>query len=113
MKTLGGATDLRYLQKHAVESGVSDLSQTPCAEIAQGRKTICVSKKRGGTGMDDVESTLGRIRTCDLLIRSQLLYPAELRGRALIILRDWWVIRECIIGSFFRIALGLWSLAQF
>lgn len=26
------------------------------------------------------KSTLGRIRTCDLLIRSQLLYPAELRG---------------------------------
>lgn len=26
-------------------------------------------------------STLGRIRTCDLLIRSQLLYPAELRGQ--------------------------------
>ena len=25
-------------------------------------------------------STPGRIRTCDLLIRSQLLYPAELRG---------------------------------
>lgn len=27
------------------------------------------------------KSTPGRIRTCDLLIRSQLLYPAELRGR--------------------------------
>ena len=26
------------------------------------------------------QSTPGRIRTCDLLIRSQLLYPAELRG---------------------------------
>ena len=26
-------------------------------------------------------STLGRIRTCDLLIRSQLLYPTELRGQ--------------------------------
>lgn len=29
---------------------------------------------------DMKKSTPGRIRTCDLLIRSQLLYPAELRG---------------------------------
>ena len=28
-------------------------------------------------------STPGRIRTCDLLIRSQLLYPAELPGQFL------------------------------
>ena len=30
--------------------------------------------------MENQPSTPGRIRTCDLLIRSQLLYPAELRG---------------------------------
>ena len=27
-------------------------------------------------------STPGGIRTCDLLVRNELLYPAELRGRA-------------------------------
>ena len=35
------------------------------------------------TSIDIFSSTPGRIRTCDLLIRSQLLYPAELRGRAI------------------------------
>ncbi len=28
------------------------------------------------------ESTPSRIRTCDLLVRNELLYPAELPGRA-------------------------------
>ena len=33
------------------------------------------------TAIEVSQSTPGRIRTCDLLIRSQLLYPAELRGQ--------------------------------
>ena len=32
--------------------------------------------------------TLDRIRTCGLLIRSQLLYPAELRGHCIIYVRE-------------------------
>src|SRR5215210_2606395 len=31
--------------------------------------------------LQDFRSALGRTRTCDLLIRSQTLYPAELRAR--------------------------------
>ncbi len=32
------------------------------------------------------EGALGRTRTCDLLIRSQALYPAELRARGALLL---------------------------
>lgn len=39
------------------------------------------------SGATEDESIPGRIRTCDLLIRSQLLYPAELPGRGLLSVR--------------------------
>ena len=42
---------------------------------------VVAIKKSCGTKMVDIESTPSRIRTCDLLIRSQLLYPAELSGQ--------------------------------
>jgi hypothetical protein len=33
--------------------------------------------------IEGLRGTPGKIRTCDLLIRSQTLYPAELRAHAL------------------------------
>ena len=48
----------------------------------------------------------GTTRTCDLLIRSQLLYPAELRGRYSAKLDLMLAANPCI-GEVFRIGLQM------
>ena len=62
---------------------------------------VVAIKKSCGTTMVDIESTPSRIRTCDLLIRSQLLYPAELSGQMSVFLEKW-CKKERQAKDFFR-----------
>ena len=52
-------------------------------EVRQKDKPLCIAEDSETMRQDATqrENTLGRIRTCDLRIRSPLLYPTELRGQ--------------------------------
>ena len=51
----------------------------------------CYQLIRGGNGDP------GRTRTCNLLIRSQLLYPVELRNRKVVISENFFKTRHSIM----------------
>src|SRR5918992_5144963 len=54
--------------------------------VREGGKVLAIHREQlkevvtEEPNLSDIRSALGRTRTCDLLIRSQTLYPAELRA---------------------------------
>src|SRR5262245_32692932 len=80
------------------------LASTNNSALVHDNQLMEITKKDGAPGM---------IRTCDPLIRSQVLYPTELRVRARWILKvrkeiAKWSVELCSLSSVF----GPWTLVK-
>jgi hypothetical protein len=63
--------------------------KTGIRSIASGIEQNRDGDARTFQSLIDVSGAPGMIRTCDPLIRSQVLYPAELRVRAFLVNSKW------------------------